>query len=55
MIPLFIQELGEKAKRFTNVFIKNFGDDLTEEDLTNMFAKFGKIASLKVSDIHHKL
>jgi len=42
------QELGEKAKRFTNVFIKNFGDDLTEEDLTNMFAKFGKIASLKV-------
>lgn len=28
------QELGEKAKRFTNVFIKNFGDELSEEELT---------------------
>merc|ERR1712060_998925 len=23
------KELGEKAKKFTNVYIKNFGDDLT--------------------------
>jgi polyadenylate-binding protein len=42
------QELGEKAKRFTNVFIKNFGEELTEEELTSMFSKFGKISSIKV-------
>jgi len=42
------QELGEKAKRFTNVFIKNFGEELTEHDLTEMFSKYGKISSMKV-------
>jgi len=42
------QELGEKAKRFTNVFIKNFGEELSEQDLTDMFAKYGKISSIKV-------
>ena len=43
------QELGEKAKKFTNVFIKNFGEELGEQELTDMFAKFGKITSIKVS------
>ena len=43
------QELGEKAKRFTNVFIKNFGEDMGEQELTDMFAKYGKISSIKVS------
>jgi hypothetical protein len=43
------QELGEKAKRFTNVFIKNFGEELSEEDLTGMFSKYGNITSIKVS------
>ena len=42
-------ELGEKAKKFTNVFIKNFGEELTEQELTDMFAKFGKITSIKVN------
>lgn len=55
MRAIHFKELGEKAKRFTNVFIKNFGDDLSEEDLTNMFAKFGKIASLKVRKDFHPL
>ena len=41
-------ELGEKAKKFTNCFVKNFPEDLTEEDLQEMFTKFGKIASIKV-------
>ena len=40
--------MGEKAKRFTNVFIKNFGEELSEQDLTDMFAKYGKISSIKV-------
>ena len=42
------QELGEKAKRFTNVFIKNFDEELSEEELTSMFSKYGKITSIKV-------
>ncbi len=42
------QELGEKAKRFTNIFIKNFGEELSEQDLTDIFAKYGKISSIKV-------
>ena len=42
------KELGEKAKKFTNVFIKNFGDDLTDEKLKEMFSKYGKITSHKV-------
>jgi hypothetical protein len=44
--------LGEKAKRFTNVFIKNFGEELSEQDLTDMFAKYGKISSIKVLLLH---
>ena len=42
-------ELGEKAKRFTNVYVKNFNEAMTEEDLSKMFEKFGKITSLKVN------
>merc|ERR1719410_1704648 len=42
------KEVGEKAKKFTNVYIKNFGDDLTDDKLKEMFNKFGKITSYKV-------
>jgi len=42
------KELGEKAKKFTNVYIKNFGDDLSDDKLKEMFNKFGKITSYKV-------
>ena len=45
-------ELGEKAKRFTNVYIKNFNENMTEDDLRDMFEKFGKITSLKVTYEH---
>merc|ERR1719281_1721544 len=41
-------ELGEKAKRFTNVYVKNFNESMTEDDLCKMFEKFGKITSLKL-------
>ncbi|CAL1275490.1 unnamed protein product [Larinioides sclopetarius] len=40
--------LGEKARRFMNVYIKNFGDDLDDEKLREMFEKYGKITSAKV-------
>merc|ERR1711997_669648 len=36
------------AKRFTNVYVKNFNEAMTEEDLQKMFEKFGKITSLKL-------
>lgn len=42
------KELGEKAKLFTNVYVKNFGEDFTEEMLKNMFEKFGRITSYKI-------
>ena len=49
------KELGEKAKKFTNVYIKNFGEDLGDEKLKEVFSKFGKITSYKlVSSFSHK-
>ena len=41
-------ELGEKAKRFTNCYIKNLHEDVTEQELQELFTPFGKINSLKV-------
>ncbi|XP_017769793.1 PREDICTED: polyadenylate-binding protein 1 isoform X2 [Nicrophorus vespilloides] len=42
------KELGEKAKLFTNVYIKNFGEDLSDDQLKKMFEKFGHITSYKI-------
>ena len=42
-------ELGEKARKFTNVYIKNINDDYDEGRLTEMFQKYGKINSVKVN------
>lgn len=42
------KELGEKAKLFTNVYVKNFGEDFTDEMLKDMFEKYGPITSHKV-------
>uniref|UniRef100_A0A3B3DLG9 Polyadenylate-binding protein n=1 Tax=Oryzias melastigma TaxID=30732 RepID=A0A3B3DLG9_ORYME len=41
-------ELGAKAKEFTNVYIKNFGDEMEDERLKEMFEKYGKTLSVKV-------
>ncbi|XP_074600102.1 poly(A) binding protein [Brevipalpus obovatus] len=41
--------LGEKAKRFTNVYVKNFSDEIdTDEKLKEMFDPFGTVVSCKV-------
>jgi len=40
--------LGEKNKLYTNVYVKNFGDELNDDSLREMFEKFGKITSHKV-------
>ncbi|XP_069007962.1 polyadenylate-binding protein 4 [Embiotoca jacksoni] len=41
-------ELGAKAKEFTNVYIKNFGDDMDDSRLKELFDKYGKTLSVKV-------
>jgi len=35
-------ELGAKAVEFTNVYIKNFGEDIDSEKLKTIFTEFGK-------------
>nr|XP_032815369.1 polyadenylate-binding protein 1-like isoform X1 [Petromyzon marinus] len=42
------QEMGARAKEFTNVYIKNFGDDMDEDKLREFFGKFGKALSVCV-------
>ena len=37
-----MKELGHHT-RFTNVFVKNFGEDFTEDQLREMFSAFGMI------------
>lgn len=46
-----IMALGEKAQKFTNVFVKNFGDDIDDDKLKEMFEKYGKITSHKVMSL----
>lgn len=36
-------ELGAKAKEFTNVYIKNFGDDMDDDRLKELFDKYGNL------------
>ncbi|XP_031703483.1 polyadenylate-binding protein 4 [Anarrhichthys ocellatus] len=41
-------ELGAKAKEFTNVYIKNFGDEMNDDQLKELFDKYGKTLSVRV-------
>ncbi|KAK2898941.1 hypothetical protein Q8A67_010359 [Cirrhinus molitorella] len=41
-------ELGAKAMEFTNVYIKNFGEDIDSEKLKSIFSEFGKTLSVCV-------
>jgi len=41
-------QMGDKHRKYNNVYIKNFGDDLTDETLRDMFTQYGKIISAKV-------
>uniref|UniRef100_A0A8D2N6T5 Polyadenylate-binding protein n=1 Tax=Zonotrichia albicollis TaxID=44394 RepID=A0A8D2N6T5_ZONAL len=41
-------EVGARAIEFTNVYIKNFGDDMDDDRLREIFSKFGKTLSVKV-------
>ncbi|GAB1291094.1 Polyadenylate-binding protein [Apodemus speciosus] len=41
-------ELGAKAKEFTNIYIKNFGEEVDDGNLKELFSQFGKTLSVKV-------
>ncbi|XP_062360921.1 polyadenylate-binding protein 1-like [Cinclus cinclus] len=41
-------EVGARAIEFTNVYIKNFGDDMDDDRLREIFSEFGKMLSVKV-------
>ena len=43
-----LEILGDKAKKFTNIYIKNFPEMLGDEGLRTMFEAYGKIISAKV-------
>ena len=44
----WLEKLGDQPKKFTNVYIKNFGEDMDEERLKELAEKFGNVLSLKV-------
>lgn len=44
-------ELGARAREFTNVYIKNFGEDMDDEKLKELFGKYGNIFQCR--DTHH--
>lgn len=35
-------EMGARAKEFTNVYIKNFGEDMDDEKLREVFGLYGE-------------
>ncbi|XP_063065158.1 embryonic polyadenylate-binding protein-like isoform X4 [Engraulis encrasicolus] len=41
-------ECGAKAMVFTNVYIKNFGEQYDDEQLKNIFSEFGRTLSVRV-------
>uniref|UniRef100_A0AAR2LX36 Polyadenylate-binding protein n=1 Tax=Pygocentrus nattereri TaxID=42514 RepID=A0AAR2LX36_PYGNA len=41
-------EMGARAKEFTNVYIKNFGEDMDDDKLKEIFTKFGPALSIRV-------
>ncbi|CAH1119080.1 unnamed protein product [Phaedon cochleariae] len=42
------KELGEKAKQFTNIYVKNFGPNMSDDKFYEMFHKLGTITSIVV-------
>ena len=50
-----MEMMGDKMKKFNNVYIKNFGDEIDDDKLKEMFEYFGKIISAKVCRIVSRL
>jgi len=43
-----IDMMGDRAKKFTNVYVKNFGDSLDDDKMRQVFETCGPITSCKV-------
>ena len=43
-----IMMMGDKLKRYNNVYVKNFGDEFDDEKLRTLFGNYGKIISARV-------
>ncbi|CAJ0583470.1 unnamed protein product, partial [Mesorhabditis spiculigera] len=43
------KEIGETGKKYTNVFVKNFGEELDQEKLQALCEKYGEITSIAVA------
>ena len=41
-------KLGNLPKKFTNVYVKNFGEEMDEDRFKELTVNFGKVLSLKV-------
>jgi len=46
-----LEQMGDKMKKFNNVYIKNFSEEIDDEKLKVWFEQFGKIISAKVSSL----
>jgi hypothetical protein len=42
----------DKPSNFTNLYVKNFGQEMNETKLCHLFSTYGIITSCKVIDIH---
>lgn len=42
-----LKDMGHNT-HFTNLYVKNFGEEVTSDDLRNMFAEYGNIMSVVV-------
>lgn len=40
--------MGDKVKKFTNVYVKNLSDEVTDKQFMEMFVKYGPVVSAKV-------
>lgn len=49
-----LEQMGDKMKKFNNVYIKNFSEEIDDEKLKTWFEQFGKIISAKVSYLVQK-
>lgn len=47
-----IDMMGDRAKKFTNVYVKNFGDALDDDKMRTLFETCGSITSCKVPALH---
>lgn len=44
------KQMGDAASRFTNVYVKNFGDSIDSAKLVEIFSVFGEVISAKVME-----